>query len=89
MAEDLWTIARERLDRYQASPAVRAIPEQAMWEAQSRVDIHSVRWSEARANVNRFVDAMAEIAAERQQIELQEEVYFAARSRLCPLFPIC
>jgi len=89
MAEDLWTVAQERLDHYQASPGVRAILEQAMREAQSRVDIEHVRWNEARANVHKFVDTMAEIAAERQQVELQEDVYFAARSRLCPVFPIC
>jgi len=88
MAEDLWTIARQRLQHYEVAPPALAFLEKEMRAAQLRLDTEPARGSEAQANVRLLVDTMAEIGVE-QYVPLTEEVYFAARSRLCPLFPIC
>lgn len=89
MAEDLWMIAQQRLEPFAVSPGVRMQLRDALRDAQYRFDIHPARWSEARNNIGLFIDTMGEIAVEQHQFSLNEEVYLAARSRLCPLFPIC
>jgi hypothetical protein len=89
MAEDLWTFAQECLEPYEVAPSVSTLLQQVITAAQRLVDIEPVRWAEARANVRSFIDTMGEIAVERHQVELSEEVYFAARSKLCPVYPIC
>lgn len=87
MAEDLWTIAQQRLEPFAVSPGVRMQLHDALRDAEYRLD--PARWSEARDNIGLFIDTMGEIAVEQQQFSLNEEVYLAARSRLCPLFPFC
>jgi len=89
MAEDLWTIGRQRLDQHDATPALRGVLENDLRAAQPLLDVAPERWSEARANVHLLIDTMAAIAADQSRLQLDEEVYGVARVRLCPIFPIC
>ena len=58
MAEDLWTIAEQRLEQYEIAPSTRPFLENEMRAAQFRLDAEPLRWSEAQANVRLLIDTM-------------------------------